>query len=316
MFSQAIKAERSTHLAELTASQRDWSAAQWAEHLKDLPLEALPVLPYTRRSMEEIDAGSSNYARSISPRDVSAMLYNDPYLALKMLRKAEARRVRRLGREITTPLSTVLQAGIDDVIKEALRSRRDGRESGAVEPGLQECEARALMASKIAFDWAVSRIDILPDEVAMAALLSESGELVLWHCARAIPKRAYEESLLKPEVMPARIQKIMFGFTFKEMTLALADAWKLPHLISLLIRGTDTLRANVARLAAETARHIVSNPRHPALIGDINCISHLLPCTGVERLVAALPVPADYKDYILHHVVHKGTRSFHPGPRA
>ena len=92
------------------------------------------------------------------------------------------------------------------------------------------------------------------------------------------------------------------GFVFKQMTLALIDAWELPQIVKQLIRGADTLRANIARLATDTARHIVLHPENPAIPADIVNIKELLPGVSHHALIAALPITDEYKEIVLEQI--------------
>jgi HD-like signal output (HDOD) protein len=148
---------------------------------------------------------------------------------------------------------------------------------------------------------------VSPDEVALAALLSECGELLLWHFAPELPLKVIAELSSGRAFRPIKAQTQALGFSFKQMTLTLVEAWKLPNIIALLIKGTDTARANIARMAVDTARHIVVNNRHPALPAELVNIKAVLPEASYAKLIAPLPIPDDYKLHLLQFV--EGTSS-------
>ena len=60
-------------------------------------------------------------------------------------------------------------------------------------------------------------------------------------------------------------------------------------LLTQLIRGIDSTRANLSRLCIDTARHIRSGPDDPALPSDIAEAKHLIPGASLEWLAAQLP---------------------------
>jgi HD-like signal output (HDOD) protein len=169
-------------------------------------------------------------------------------------------------------------------------------------PGLNECEGRAVMAAGIARGWASLRADVSPDEVCLAALLSEAGELLLWHFAPELPQRALDELHSGRALRTLQAQQQTLGFTFKQLSLALAESWVLPHLITMLIKGTDNVRANITRVAIETARHITTHPENPAIPADIVNIRNIIHGASDEALLAPLPISAEYKDSVLHAV--------------
>jgi hypothetical protein len=188
----------------------------------------------------------------------------------------------------------VLHAGLDELQEVILT----GSSVEAVSAGLTECHRGASMASSLARDWATMRADVSPGEVAMAALLAESGELLLWHFAPELPGQVREEIESGRASCFVEAQHRVCGFSFKEMTIALAEAMQLPKLITLLIHGTGTLRANLARIASETARHIAANPEHPEIVGDILRVRELVPRASLRLLLAPLPVSSEYKEYV------------------
>jgi hypothetical protein len=67
-----------------------------------------------------------------------------------------------------------------------------------------------------------------------------------------------------------------------------AEAWKLPPILIQLIRGHDNVRARLARLSRDTARHLVAGPDNPALPDDLAKAKQLLPQASMEYLVAGL----------------------------
>jgi ATP adenylyltransferase/5',5'''-P-1,P-4-tetraphosphate phosphorylase II len=67
----------------------------------------------------------------------------------------------------------------------------------------------------------------------------------------------------------------------------------------MLIRGSDTLRANIARIAEDTARHITTHPENPAIPADLAAIKNLIPGVSHQSLIAPLPISAEYKEQVL-----------------
>lgn len=218
--------------------QWQWGIAQWVEYLRD---KEIPVLPGTRATLAALRQGDAQASDKLSARGLTNIVYADPYLALKLLRRAEERRSRQLGHDTTTPLAAVLQTGFDEMqeIVAASPVRDD------VLPGCHGCESRSVLAASIARAWANRRADVSPDEVSMAALLAEIGELLLWHFAPEMTDketrvRDWNERYWALNRRPSDIE-----FTFRQLTTALAQSWELPGLIVMLIKGTDTPRANI-----------------------------------------------------------------------
>ncbi|MGE5470606.1 MAG: HDOD domain-containing protein [Bacteroidota bacterium] len=268
--------------------QAQWGISQWVEFLKD---KETPVLPATRATLAALREGGEEARERLSALDMTAIVYADPYLALKLLRRAEQRRTRQLGHDTTTPLAAILQTGYDE-LEEIVANSPPGDNTL---PGCRICESRAVLASGIARAWANRRVDVSPDEVAMAALLVETGELLLWHFA---PEMTEKETLtrdwnLRYSALMPRPSEI--EFTFRKLTMALALAWELPNLVVMLIKGTDTARANIARLAADIAKLIMDDAGAPALHAVLCEVNRVVPGASLEELIEPLPLSDDMR---------------------
>lgn len=276
----------------LTFHQSHWGIDQWVSYLRD---KEIPVLPSSQAAMTALRDEALDEHEHMSPRQLTDFAYSDPYLALKLLRNAEHRRSRRLGQETTTALAAVLQLGYDDMLHLVC----DSVITDDTIAGANDCVAHAVMSAHIARSWAIYRADISPDEVTLAALLSDAGELLLWHFAPELPLKAEEELHSGRAQRTLKAQQQALGFTFKQLTLTLAQAWELPTLLGMLIRGTDTPRANIARLAIDTARHIIADSHNAALPSDLVNIHNVVQGATYAQLVSPLPIPEDDKQAIL-----------------
>lgn len=273
----------------LTSFQKHWGVEQWMAFLRN---KELPVMPHSRVNLAAIIEAEGD---RLAPRELVSIVYGDPFLALKLLRRAEGRRSQVLGQETTTALASILQAGVSDL----KRTVNDGPACNEALPGLLACVERATLGERIARGWACQHADISPDEVALAALLSEIGELLLWHVAPELPEQALAELRSGRALRSAQAQTQVCGFPFKLLSLALVQAWELPPLIGQLIKGSDSLRANLARQALDTARHLIAHPENPALPADIANIRELLPGVGLSKLMAHLPISEEYRQTVL-----------------
>lgn len=259
-----------------------WGAAQWAAYFEH---QALPVLPRSKQLLAELEASAGEL---LSPKDLSDIVLQDPMLCLLLLREAERRKSSRLGRETTTALAAILQLGVRQFSR-LLLSSPEIDEGNA---GLIKVEMRASLASHIARAWSTGRMDINPDEVAVAALLGGTGDLLLWAYAPEIPARAEAELHSGRARRSAQAQQQACGFTFKELTLLCAERWHLPALLIQLLRGADTLRAHLTRTCSNTARHLLddSETATQALACDLVEAAELVPNASLEWLASALPM--------------------------
>jgi HD-like signal output (HDOD) protein len=276
----------------LSSHQWRWGIDQWVAYLKD---KEIPVLPRTQSIFKALLEQTPEEKEALSARDLVQYVHSDPFFALKLLRKAERRRSSRLGQETTTALASIMQTGV----VELLHIVRDSAVCESEHTGFQDCEFRATIAASVSHSWAGQRADLSPDEVTLSALLSEIGELLLWHFATELPLKAELEMSSGRAIRTVQAQQQAVGFSFRQLTLALCNAWELPSLIGQLIKGTDSPRANIARVAIDAARHIVSDERNPAIPSDVMNIHHVLPGISFEHLLAPLPIPEEYKLEVL-----------------
>ena len=264
----------------LSENQKRWGVDQWAAYLSS---RKLPCMPRSKIRLLELEAAQGE---RLAARELADIAAADPFLCIHLLREAESNRAQRLGHETTSPLGAVMQLGSDNVHKLLL----DSAATDEFNPGLAECEARAHLASRLALRWGSARADISPDEIAMAALLSEIGELLLWSFAEELPLAALASlhSGQSPRSLQAQVDTC--GFRFKDLTLKCAQIWHLPPLLTQLIRGIDNTRANLSRLCTDTARHLATGgPDDPALPSDIAEAKHIAPGASLEWLTEQLP---------------------------
>jgi HD-like signal output (HDOD) protein len=265
--------------AEINLERRKhWRLPQWTAYLT---AQRLPVMPRSKLALHALEAEKGG---DLTVDELVALANADPFLCLCLLREAEEKRSSRLGHETATQFAAVMQLGAT-AFRELLITSPEADETHI---GLAECEARAVLAGQLAAAWSSSRADASPDEVLMAALLSEIGELLLWHFAPELPESAKEMLETGKAARSAEAQEAICGFKFQDLTVTCAEAWKLPPILIQLIRGHDNVRARIARLSRNTARHLVTGPDNPALPDDLAKAKQLLPQASMEYLVAGL----------------------------
>jgi len=262
----------------ISGYQKHWGVDQWAAFLSN------QELPSMLRSKMLMTALEEEKGDELSSKELSDIAYGDPFLCLRLLREAEKKRSRKLGHDTTTPLAAVLQLGVAS-FRELLAN---SPEADAMNAGLAACDARAVLASQLAIHWGAARSDIAPDEVGLATLLCETGELLLWSFAPEIPQAALDTLTSGRAHRSADAQMQACGFHFKDLTLKCAEIWELPQLLVHLIQGKDNIRANISRLCVDTARHLASGPDNPALPTDLAEARKLIPQASLPWLAAKL----------------------------
>jgi HD-like signal output (HDOD) protein len=264
------------------AGQSWWGATQWAAYLVH---QEQPIKADSKSHLHELEAAAGD---ALSGHAYAGLMLDDPMLALRLIKAANDRLPRRMARDITTPLGVVLALGID-----ALRGQIESAPEVPPEnSGFMACEARASLAARIAFAWGALHYDLDSGELAMAALLANAGEVEMWAIAPELPERAQEELKSGRATRSEAAQRQACGFAFLDITLLLIDTWNLPPLIKQLIRGDEGLRARLARLAVNTARHLSNGADDPALPDDMREAAKITGST-LAVVISVLPGLSD-----------------------
>jgi len=284
------------------AGQSWWGATQWAAYLEH---QEQPIKAASKAALRAMEERSGD---SLSGHAYAALMLDDPMLALRLIKEANKRLPRRMARDITTPLGVVMALGTV-AFREQIET---APEISAENTGFMACEARASLAARIAFAWGALHYDLDSGELAMAALLANAGEVELWAFVPELPQKALDELHSGRVTRSEAAQRQGCGFAFLDITLLLIDAWNLPQLIKHLIRGDESLRARLARLAVNTARHLSNGATDPALPDDMREAAKLTGAT-LSMVVSALPgISAEEKAALLSET----EASMNPAPPA
>lgn len=254
-----------------------WGANQWAAYLEHMDL---PVKGASKIALADLEARGDE----VAPREYAGLLLDDPLLALRLLKEANRRLPRRLSRDITTPLGVVMSLGTN-LFREQLEAAPAVSDDNL---GFEASEGQATLAARVAVAWGGLHHDLDPGELALAALLANAGEIELWAFAPDLPIKALAELKSGRARRSSEAQVQACGFDFKDLTLRLIQDWGLPGLIMQLVRGDETSRARLARLAVDAARHLRSGVDDPALPHDID-LAMQLTGASLKAVVEALP---------------------------
>lgn len=283
-------------------------------------VQALDVveIPVLQRTVVELTRLRENEERVIA-RDIARVLLHDPMFTLRVLCYLQAHRRAAQITDITTVEHALMMLGITPFFAHfadlpAVESTLAGKPS-ALE-GFMRVACRAHHAALYASDWANVRHDLRADEVAIAALLHDLAEMLLWCFAPVIPLTVADMLHQDPGLRSSAAQAKALGFTFAELQGALLAQW---HLAALLQSLMDDMHAthprvmNVA-LAASLARHSAFGWDNPALPDDYAAVGQFLKLPPPEVLARirrsavqadaardwyhqqAVPIPADLEN--------------------
>lgn len=276
----------------MDSRKKRWGVNQWAAFFEN---QALPVMRRSKLLLTQLQEAEGE---QLSAKELSDITLLDPMLCMCLLREAERRKSHRLDHETTTALAAIMQLGVDEFRHLLLSSPEvdEGRNE------LHVLESRANVASQIAQAWATGRLDMNPQEVAVAALLADAGELLLWVYEPEVAQKAADELASGRAKRSSQAQLQSCGFTFKELTLRCAELWKLPSLVIQLLHGADTPRAQLTRICSNAARHVLdATPSATlALATDLVEVHTLIPSVSLEWLLDGVAMLSfDRRDAVL-----------------
>lgn len=251
----------------------------------------LPVLRHTRRQLEEARANIDR----INGKDISRIVLRDPLMAVKVLYYIQPFKGKALRSEISTVGGAIMMLGIEPFFKQ-FDELTTVEERLQVHPqailGIVQLVRRVQRAANYAYDWALWRHDLNVEEVALAALLHDLAELLIWAFAPTLAIEIRRRQKLDPNLRSNVVQAEVLGIQLQDLQLALCRAWHLPELLQLLIDDTQSEKPRVRNvtLAVALARHSANGWEDAALPDDYKAIGDLLGLT-VDVVQERIGVP-------------------------
>jgi HD-like signal output (HDOD) protein len=253
-------------------------------------------MPVLRQTARRLDEARQNIDR-VSGRDITDIVLQDPLLATRVLAYIQAVSRRRLQSDITNIASAVMMLGVDPFFRKfdqplTLETMLAGQPAALL--GVLQVILRTQRASRYAHDWAFARHDMNVEEVALAALLHDLAEILLWcfapDLALSIRARLQADRALRS----ASAQKEVLGFPLADLQLALCHAWHLPDLLTTLMDdGNAHLpRVKNVKLAVNLARHSTDGWTDPAIPDDLTAVENMLHINR-ETLLSRLQLPPE-----------------------
>ena len=253
----------------------------------------IPILRQTARRLEE---ARQNIDR-VSGRDIATIVLQDPLMAIRVLAYIQPFRGKHLRSDITTIANAVMMLGIEPffahfenpaTIEATLKSEPQAL------LGVLQVIRRVQRASNYAHDWAFERHDLNIEEVALAALLHDLAEILLWCFAPRLAIGIRDLHHADKTLRSAAAQQQVLGFPLFDLQRALCIAWHLPELLSTLMDDDNAFQPRVRNviLAVNLARHSSSDWTDAALPDDFSAIEKLLHIKR-ETLLSRLNVPAE-----------------------
>lgn len=253
--------------------------------------EQMPILRQTARRLEE---AQQNIDR-VSGRDIAGIVLQDPLLAIRVLAYIQSFKGKHLRSDITTIGNAIMMLGVEPFFTKfetplTIETLLKGEPQALL--GVLLVIRRVQRASHYAHTWAFERHDMNVEEVALAALLHDLAEILLWCFAPKLAIAIRDLQKADKSLRSAVAQEKILGLRLFDLQLALCHAWNLPELLRTLM---DDANAHLPRvqnvaLAVNLARHSINDWSDAALPDDFAAIEKLLHINR-ETLLGRLDLP-------------------------
>jgi HD-like signal output (HDOD) protein len=256
--------------------------AAWVSYFGEVEI---PVLRHTVHQLDALRADAEN----INTRQLATIIMHDPLMTLRVFCHMEKQRSQRQVTDITTIERALMMIGIQPFFQEfkdlpIVEQQLKGHPKAML--GLLQVVARARHAAEWGRDWALLRKCPEFDEIAVAALLHDFPEILMWCFA---PTLAIRVKALQKENAARRsvnLQQSEYGVALYEIKQELAVNWGLPQLLIALMnpQNADTPNVRNVKLAVDLARHTANGWRDAAISDDLKAIREILHMSGSNLL--------------------------------
>jgi len=237
----------------------------------------IPILRKTARSLDEARANIDQ----ITGRHITEIVLHDPLLAIRVLAYIQEFRSRHLHNDITNIASAVMMLGVEPFFRKfenplTLEDKLSGNPHALL--GVLQVILRTQRASRHAHHWAFARYDLNVEEVALAALLHDIAEVLLWCFAPEQAMEIHAKLHADRSLRSASVQEEILGFPLVDLQLALCHAWHLPELLITLMDDSNAYlpECKTSNWAVNLARHSVEGWTDAAIPDDFAAIQRLL----------------------------------------
>lgn len=254
----------------------------------------LPILRQTARRLEEAQQNIDK----VNGRDIAHIVLQDPLMAIRVLAYIQPFSGKHLRSDITTIANAVMMLGIEPFFNKfkspvTIEAMLKGEQQALL--GVLQVIRRVQRASHYAHDWAFERHDMNVEEVALAALLHDLAEILLWCFAPRLAIAIRDKQLADKTLRSVKAQEQVLGIRLFDLQHALCAAWHLPDLLNALMDDANASlpRVQNVTLAVNLARHSINGWTDAALPDDFAAIQKLLHINR-ETLLSRLAIPAEF----------------------
>ena len=259
----------------------------------------LPILRQTARRLAE----ARQNIDKVGGRDIANIVMQDPLMAIRVLAYIQTVSGKHLRSDITNIGNAVMMIGIEPFFNKmdtSLSIEAMLKNEPQALLGVLQVIRRAQRASHYAHDWAFERHDMNIDEVALAALLHDLPEILLWCFAPKLAIEIRDRQHADKSLRSATAQEQVLGIRLSDLQLALCTVWHLPELLNTLLddANAQSPRVQNVTLAVNLARHSAGGWKDAALPDDFAAIEKLLHIDRVA-LLNRLDIPEELMETYL-----------------
>lgn len=259
----------------------------------------MPVLRQTARRLEE----ARQNIDKVGGRDIANIVMQDPLMAIRVLAYIQTVSGKHLRSDITNIANAVMMIGVEPFFNKmdtSLCIETMLKSEPQALLGVLQVIRRAQRASHYAHDWAFERHDMNIDEVALAALLHDLAEILLWCFAPKLAIEIRDRQHADKALRSATAQEQVLGIQLSDLQLALRSVWHLPELLNTLLddANAQSPRVQNVTLAVNLARHSAGGWEDAALPDDFQAIEKLLHIDR-ESLLNRLDIPEELMETYL-----------------
>lgn len=237
-------------------------------------------IPVLRHTDERLAALRGN-AHKANARAISSVILHDPLMTLRVLAYIEAKRSKSRMTDITTIERSLMMIGMEPFFNDfqhlpLVEDRLKNHPRALL--GLLKVIVRARKAMQWAREWAAYRHDLDVDEICVATLLYDFAEILMWCFAPGLAVQVAERQKADRSLRSVDIQTEVMGAPLFQIKQALAEAWRLPQLLTSLMdpQHAEHPRVRNVKLAVDLARHSANGWDDAALPDDFKAIEDLL----------------------------------------
>lgn len=237
-------------------------------------------IPVLRRSSLQLEELRQNAIKS-NARLISSAILHDPMLTLRVLGYIEVKRSKSRHTDITTIERALMMIGMEPFFNDFENLPRIEDHLKAHPRallGLLKTINRARRAMSWARDWAIYRHDLDVDEIVVATLLYDFAEILMWCFAPKLALQVVERQQQDRSLRSVIVQEAVYNVPLHQIKAALAQAWHLPQLLTMLMdpQNSEHPRVRNVKLAIDLARHSANGWDDAALPDDYKAIGELL----------------------------------------